>query len=141
MSKKSRQERGEAYAAYKRAREKGKNRMGGKQFIRRYNPGGWRSRDISKDVGKKNYTEGQKNYMRAIKTIEDRLGNIAADLKLAYGSDDIIELADQYYISELSDYSEEELRDIEREFSKTHGYKIRIEKAVNPFSGIDFLNM
>ena len=141
MSKKSRQERGEAYAAYKRAREQGKTRVGGKQFIKLYNPGGWRKRDVSKDVGKKNYTEGQKNYMRAIKTIEDKLGNVAADIKLAYGSDDIVELANQYYISELSNYSEEDLRNIEREFNKTHGYRVRIEKAVNPFTNIDFLNM
>ena len=79
--------------------------------------------------------------MRAIKTIEDKLGNVAADIKLAYGSDDIVELANQYYISELSNYSEEDLRSIEREFNKTHGYRVRIEKAVNPFTNIDFLNM
>ena len=94
--------------------------------------------DVSKEVGKKNYTEGQKNYLRALKVIESRLNKPAADIKAVYGSDDIEELANQYYIRELNDYTQEELNEIEKEFNKTHGYHVRLEKATNPFAGIDF---
>lgn len=105
------------------------------------NKEGWKNLDVNKEVGKKKYTEGQKNYMRAIKTIESRLGKVAADLKMKYGSDDIEELANEYYIRELDEYSPEELKQIEEDFNKTHGYHIRLENATNPYSGIDFLSM
>lgn len=94
--------------------------------------------DVSKEVGNKKYTEGQKNYIRALKVIESRLSKPAADIKAVYGSDDIEELANQYYIRELNDYTQEELDEIEKEFNKTHGYHVRLEKATNPFAGIDF---
>lgn len=107
------------------------------------NKEGWKNLDINKEIGKKKYTEGQKNYVRAIKTIENRLGKVAADLKMKYGSDDIEELANEYYIRELDEYeySPEELKQIEEDFNKTHGYHIRLENATNPYSGIDFLSM
>lgn len=98
----------------------------------------WKAIDVSKEVGKKNYTEGQKNYIRALKFIEDTIGKAAADLKAVYGSDDIEELAQEYYIRDLDQYSEEELKEIEEEFNKTHGYQVKIKKAVNPFANIDF---
>lgn len=98
----------------------------------------WKAIDVSKEVGKKNYTEGQKNYIRALKFIEDTIGKAAADLKAEYGSDDIEELAQEYYIRDLDQYSEEELKEIEEEFNKTHGYQVKIKKAVNPFANIDF---
>lgn len=98
----------------------------------------WRSIDVSKEVGKKKYTEGQKNYIRALKVIESTLKKPAADIKAIYGSDDIEELANQYYIPELSSYSQEELNEIESEFNKTHGYHIRLKNAKNPFADIDF---
>lgn len=94
--------------------------------------------DVSKEVGKKKYTEGQKNYMRALKVIENALDKPAADIKAIYGSDDIEELANQYYLPELSSYSQEELSEIESEFNKTHGYHVRLENATNPFADIDF---
>lgn len=94
--------------------------------------------DVSKEVGKKNYTEGQKNYLKALKVIESRISKTAADIKAIYGSDDIEELANQYYIRELNDYTQEELDQIETEFNKTHGYHVRLERATNPFADIDF---
>ena len=102
---------------------------------------GWKTIDIKDEIGNRKYTEGQKNYARAIKTIESRLGKVAADLKMKYGSDDIEELANEYYIRELDEYSPEELKQIEEDFNKTHGYHIRLENATNPYSGIDFLSM
>lgn len=62
----------------------------------------------------------------------------AADIKAIYGSDDINELADQYYLPELGDYTQEALNEIEKEFNKTHGYHIRLQNATNPFAVIDF---
>lgn len=94
--------------------------------------------DVSKEVGKKKYTEGQKNYIRALKIIENAISKTAADIKAIYGSDDIEELANQYYLPELSSYSQEELNEIEHEFNKTHGYHVRLENATNPFADIDF---
>lgn len=94
--------------------------------------------DIKKEVGKKKYTEGQKNYLKALKIIENALNKPAADIKAVYGSDDIEELATQYYLTELKDYTQEELVEIEKEFNKTHGYHVRILGATNPFAGIDF---
>lgn len=94
--------------------------------------------DVEKEVGKKKYTEGQKNYIRGLKIIEKALNKPAADIKAVYGSDDIEELATQYYLSELKDYTQEELVEIEKEFNKTHGYHVRILGATNPFAGIDF---
>lgn len=102
---------------------------------------GWKNLNIKEELGNRKYTEGQKNYMRAIKTIESRLGKVAADLKMKYGSDDIEELANEYYIRELDEYSPEELKQIEEDFNKTHGYHIRLENATNPFADIDFLSM
>lgn len=110
-------------------------------LVKRLNKEAWKNLNVNGIIGKKNYTEGQKNYVRAIQTIENRLGKVAADLKLKYGSDDIEELANQYYIAGLSSYSEDELRAIETEFNKTHGYQVRLEKATNPFANIDFLSM
>ena len=101
----------------------------------------WKKRNIDRIVGTKKWTQGQKNFARAILTIENALGNVAADLKMKYGSDDIEELANQYYIAELSGYQPEELREIEETFNQTHGYHIRLQKAVNPFKDIDFLSM
>lgn len=98
----------------------------------------WKKIDISKEVGKKKYTEGQKNYLRALKVIENALDKPASDITSVYGSDDIEELANQYFIGDLSEYSKEELEEIEKEFNKTHGYQIRLERAVNPFADIDF---
>lgn len=99
----------------------------------------WRNTiDVSREVGKKKYTEGQKNYIRALKVIENAISKTAADIKAIYGSDDIEELANQYYLPELSSYSQEELNEIEREFNKTHGYHVRLENATNPFADIDF---
>lgn len=94
--------------------------------------------DVEKEVGKKKYTEGQKNYIRGLKIIEKALNKPAADIKAVYGSDDIEELATQYYLSELKDYTQEELIEIEKEFNKTHGYHVRILNATNPFADIDF---
>lgn len=94
--------------------------------------------DVDKEVGKKKYTEGQKNYIRGLKIIEKALNKPAADIKAVYGSDDIEELATQYYLSELKDYTQEELIEIEKEFNKTHGYHVRILGATNPFADIDF---
>ena len=94
--------------------------------------------DVEKEVGKKKYTEGQKNYIRGLKIIEKALNKPAADIKAVYGSDDIEELATQYYLSELKDYTQEELIEIEKEFNKTHGYHVRILGATNPFADIDF---
>lgn len=94
--------------------------------------------DVDKEVGKKKYTEGQKNYIRGLKIIEKALNKPAADIKAVYGSDDIEELATQYYLSELKDYTQEELVEIEKEFNKTHGYHVRILGATNPFADIDF---
>ena len=108
------------------------------QRMRFLNPEGWKSRDVSREVGKRKYTEGQKNYIRALKLIEETIGLSADAIKQKYGSDDIEELATQYYVSELDDYSEEELEEIEEEFNKTHGYHIRLAKAQNPFANIDF---
>lgn len=139
MSKESRRARGKAYAAYKEARDQGKVKISGKKFVNAYTSEGWKRRPV--DIGKKNYTEGQKNFARAIDVIEERLGKVAADLKMKYGSDDIEELANQYYISDLADYTPSELSELEKEFNKTHGYHIKLEKAVNPFAGIDFLSM
>lgn len=93
---------------------------------------------VKKEVGKKKYTEGQKNYIRALKIIEKALDKPAADIKAVYGSDDIEELANQYYIAELRNYTQEELVEIEKEFNKTHGYRVRLENATNPFENIDF---
>lgn len=101
--------------------------------------GDWRNTiDVSKEVGKKKYTEGQKNYIRALKIIEGALGRAPADIKAVYGSDDIEELANQYYLPELRSYSQSELDEIESEFNKTHGYHVRLENATNPFADIDF---
>lgn len=94
--------------------------------------------NVDKEVGKKKYTEGQKNYIRGLKIIEKALNKPAADIKAVYGSDDIEELATQYYLSELKDYTQEELIEIEKEFNKTHGYHVRILGATNPFADIDF---
>lgn len=94
--------------------------------------------DVGKEVGKKKYTEGQKNYIRALKIIEKALNKPAADIQAVYGSDDVEELANQYYLAELKDYTQEELVEIEKEFNKTHGYHVRILGATNPFAGIDF---
>ena len=94
--------------------------------------------DVEKEVGKKKYTEGQKNYIRALKIIEKALNKPAADIKAVYGSDDIEELANQYYLAELKNYTQEELIEIEKEFNKTHGYHVRILGATNPFADIDF---
>ena len=94
--------------------------------------------DVEKEIGKKKYTEGQKNYIRALKIIEKALNKPAADIKAVYGSDDIEELATQYYLTELKDYTQEELVEIEKEFNKTHGYHVRILGATNPFADIDF---
>lgn len=93
---------------------------------------------VKREVGKKKYTEGQKNYIRALKIIEKALDKPAADIKAVYGSDDIEELANQYYIAELRNYTQEELVEIEKEFNKTHGYRVRLENATNPFENIDF---
>ena len=99
----------------------------------------WRKAiDVSSEVGKKKYTEGQKNYIRALKVIENALDKPAADIKAVYGSDDIEELANQYYLPELGSYSKKELNEIESEFNKTHGYHVRLKNATNPFAGIDF---
>lgn len=94
--------------------------------------------NVDKEVGKKKYTEGQKNYIRGLKIIEKALDKPAADIKAVYGSDDIEELANQYYIAELKNYTQEELVELEREFNKTHGYHVRILGATNPFADIDF---
>lgn len=94
--------------------------------------------DVSQEVGKKNYTEGQKNYIRALKVIEAKISKSAEAIKMMYGSDDIEELANQYYAPELSSYSQKELDEIEEEFNKTHGYHIRIKQGSNPFADIDF---
>lgn len=94
--------------------------------------------NVDKEVGKKKYTEGQKNYIRGLKIIEKALNKPAADIKAVYGSDDIEELATQYYLTELKDYTQEELTEIEKEFNKTHGYHVRIQGATNPFADIDF---
>lgn len=102
----------------------------------------WKKKvNIDKEIGEKKYTEGQRSYAKALKLIEERIGKAAPDIKAVYGSDDIEELADQLYIKDLQGYNQEELQKIEEEFNQTHGYKIRIEKATNPFEGIDFLNM
>ena len=61
--------------------------------------------DVEKEVGKKKYTKGQKNYIRGLKIIEKALNKPAEDIKAVYGSDDIEELATQYYLSELKDYT------------------------------------
>lgn len=99
----------------------------------------WRKAvNVDGEVGRKKYTQGQKDYMKALKVIEETLKIPAADIKIKYGSDDIEELADQYYSPELADYTPEELALLEKEFNKTHGYQVRIQKAVNPFAGIDF---
>lgn len=97
--------------------------------------------NVDKEVGKKKYTEGQRNYAKALKLIEERIGKVAPDIKAVYASDDIEDLANQLYIKDLEGYSQEDLQKIEQDFNQTHGYKIRIEKATNPFEGIDFLNM
>lgn len=97
--------------------------------------------NVDTEIGKKNYTEGQRSYAKALKLIEERIGKAAPDIKAIYGSDDIEELADQLYIKDLQGYNQEDLQKIEEEFNQTHGYKIKIEKATNPFEGIDFLNM
>lgn len=94
--------------------------------------------NVDKEVGKKKYTEGQKNYIRALKIIEKALNKPAEDIKIEYGSDDIEELATQYYLAELKDYTEEELAEIEKKFNETHGYHVRILNAKNPFADIDF---
>lgn len=94
--------------------------------------------NVDKEVGKKKYTEGQKNYIRALKIIEKALNKPAADIKTVYGSDDIEELATQYCLPELRDYTQEELIEVEKEFNKTHGYHVIIQNAINPFAGIDF---
>ena len=108
---------------------------------RTYEAGKWRDIDISNVVGKKNWTEGQKEFARAIKTIEETLGPAAADIKMKYGSDDIVELANEFYVADLAGYSEDELEELEEEFNQTHGYAIRIKQAKNPFENIDFFNM
>lgn len=108
------------------------------QRMRFLHPEGWKQTDVSAEVGKRKYTEGQKNYIRALKVIEEVIGMSADAIKMKYGSDDIEELATQYYVSELNDYSEDELEEIEEEFNKTHGYNIRLAKAQNPFANIDF---
>lgn len=101
----------------------------------------WKKRNVDRIVGTKKWTQGQINFARAIQTIENALGNVAADIKMKYGSDDIEELANQYYVAELSGYQPDELREIEETFNQTHGYHIRLQKAVNPFKDIDFLSM
>lgn len=101
----------------------------------------WKKRNVDRIVGKKKWTDGQKNFARAIQTIENALGNVAEDIKMKYGSDDIEELANQYYVAELGGYQPEELEEIESEFNKSHGYHIRLQKAKNPFKDIDFLSM
>lgn len=106
-----------------------------------YEAGKWRDLDISDVVGKKNWTEGQKEFARAFRTIEQTLGPAAADIKMKYGSDDIVELANEFYVADLAGYSEEELEEIEEQFNQTHGYAIRIKQAKNPFENIDFFNM
>ena len=108
------------------------------QVVKKIKLNTWKNIDVSKEVGKKKYTEGQKNYIRALKYIESKISKAAADLTAVYGSDDIEELANQYYVSELGNFSEDELKEIEEEFNKTHGYKIRIKQGSNPFAGIDF---
>ena len=122
-----RRERRQASAARRRARSIKQRKVSWRTAI-----------NVDREVGKKKYTSGQKDYMRALKVIEETLKIPAADIKLKYGSDDIEELADQYYSPELADYTEEELALLEKEFNKTHGYQVRIKKAVNPFAGIDF---
>lgn len=108
---------------------------------RTYEAGKWRDTDISDVVGKKNWTEGQKEFASAIRTIEQTLGPAATDIKKKYGSDDIVELANEFYVADLTGYSEEDLLAIEEQFNETHGYAIRIKQAKNPFENIDFLNM
>lgn len=108
---------------------------------RTYEAKGWKSTDVSKKVGKRKWVESQINYARAIEAIEAKLGKVSDYIRMNYGSDDVEELANQYWVAELSDYTPEELRAIEEEFSKTHGFGVRLEKAENPFTKIDFLNM
>ena len=74
---------------------------------------GWKGIDVSQEVGTKKYTTGQKNYIRALKFIENAVGTAASYLKSQYGSDHFEELANQYYVKELSSYSQEELNQIE----------------------------
>lgn len=108
---------------------------------RTYEAGEWRKIDISDVIGKKNWTEGQKEFARAIRTIERALGPVASEIKTKYGSDDIVELANEFYVADLAGYSQEDLLEIEEQFNETHGYAIRIKQAKNPFQDIDFLNM
>lgn len=108
--------------------------------LRQANNKAWKqSIDVKVEVGQKRYTEGQKNFIRALKVIEENLHMAAEQITRLYGSDDIEELAAELYVKELEDYSEEELKEVEREFNKTHGYQVRLKKATNPFSDIDFL--
>ena len=108
--------------------------------LRQQNQTAWKqSVSVDKEIGKRNYTEGQRNFVRALKVIENAIDKSAEEIKKVYGSDDIEELANQFYVAELEDYSQDELNEIEEEFNKTHGYQIRIKKATNPFAGIDFL--
>lgn len=106
-----------------------------------YEAGKWRNTNISDVLGKKNWTEGQKEFARAIKAIEQTLGSAAADIKIKYGSDDIVELANEFYVADLAGYSEDELEALEEQYNQTHGYAIRIKQAKNPFENIDFFNM
>lgn len=123
----------------RRAAQAQERRQAKKAWKQEVNKTAWKRRiSVDKEVGKKRYTEGQKNYMRALKVIEKALDKPATDIAATYGSDDIEELANQYYMPELQSYSKEELSNIEKEFNKTHGYHIRIKQGSNPFAGIDF---
>lgn len=108
--------------------------------LRQQNNSAWKqSVNVDQEIGNKKYTTGQRNFIRALKVIENSIDKSAEEIKKVYGSDDIEELANQFYVAELEDYTQDELNEIEEEFNKTHGYQIRIKKAVNPFSNINFL--
>lgn len=133
MSKESRIARGKAHAAYKQERAR--------IYAERAKIKWKKEIDVSKEVGKKKYTQGQKDYIKALKLIEEKIGPAASALEYKYGSDDIEELANQYYMGELNGLSPDQIKTIEEDFNKTHGYQVRIEKGSNPFAGIDFFNM
>ena len=106
--------------------------------------GDWRTQ-VNTDVSEflatkgKNYTQGQKDFVREMRIIEAALGDFAEKVKTLYSSDDIEELANQFYVKLDEGLSDEELLDLEAKFRETHSIDLKIKRAKNPFKGIDFL--
>ena len=86
----------------------------------------------------KNYTEGQKRFVRNYNVIEEALGDDIERIKTLYGSDDFGELAGMVYLELEKGTTDEEIAALSDAFEQTHGLRLNIEKFQNPFKGINW---